>query len=435
MRRILVFSVFALMSGAAFAQDLTAAPQITKPLYQWRTEVEKEDDDAFKHCLVKNMYDNGTVMMLAENKDGVKRIALQFPKSKLAQGEHVDLTLQVDRRDVFPAEAVAVSPQILTIGIPDALPDQFRKGEALYVRGPNDEVIYRLDGAEGAILALQDCISTNKNSAVKLAEKTDDAEFEAKQKAEEAARIKEAILTKEAARKSEPKEIAKEVAKEIVIAEAAPKPVPAPPVQAAPKSIPVPPPPTVAAPVPLPKPEPKPEPKPLPVPSVKAEPQKETKKEEPKKEEPKKVEKPKNILPDPLHAIFEAADLKPTSLLGKNDALDYAWKKDGMSVGVKTVTSSAGVQFATMAYLRKLRTTCAGPFVAEASLPVKNAVKHLTWLVAEAACAGNKEGDTITAMLFTDSGKAMTVYVIEAPAANGAGAIRARDRLIAAILK
>jgi hypothetical protein len=38
-------------------------------------------------------------------------------------------------------------------------------------------------------------------------------------------------------------------------------------------------------------------------------------------------------------------------------------------------------------------------------------------------------------MLFTDSGKNTTVYVIEAPAANGAGAIRARDRLIAAIIK
>src|SRR5688572_24921492 len=133
MRRTLFFSVLFLMSGTALAAPgpIDAGLQVTKPIYEWRTESDVDaSSKQFNHCLVKNMYDNGTVLMIAENSEGVRRLALHFPQNKLNVGEHYDLTLQVDKRDVFPVEAVAVSEQVLTIGIPEVLPEHMRKGAA-----------------------------------------------------------------------------------------------------------------------------------------------------------------------------------------------------------------------------------------------------------------------------------------------------------------
>ena len=44
------------------------AMQVTKPIYPWRTETQKTaDKKQFSHCLVKNMYDNGILLLIAEN--------------------------------------------------------------------------------------------------------------------------------------------------------------------------------------------------------------------------------------------------------------------------------------------------------------------------------------------------------------------------------
>ncbi len=432
MRPFFLLSLSLLLSGAAFAATEPAL-QIAKPVYQWRTESDiDKKTGTLNHCLVKNMYDNGTVLMIAENAQGVRRLALHFPQDKMAPGEHYDLTLQVDKRDVFPAEAVAVSPQILTIGIPDVLPDQMRQGQALYLRGPNDEVVYTLEGANGAVMALQDCIETSKSGGTKpaMTEQTDDAAFEAKMAAEKAAAAKPAETKKDEAKAEPPKPAEKP--ETVVAMNAPPAPVKTP---EAPK--------TEAK---------KPETKKEPVKQAEKKPQKKNetkneakKKAEAKKTEPKKApvpQAPKTLLPEPLHGVFKAALLEPQTLLLKpqvaNDKpLDFAWMKDMLFVGVKKMPTAPVADFDAVAtdYLRKLRARCTGPFVAEVSPPAQNTARNINWLVAEAACAPNGKDDTIAALIFTNDTSGLTIYFVEAPAAQGSEAIRARDRLIAAIFR
>ena len=90
MNRVHLFSLSLLLSCAAFpalavptdAPSAEPALQITKPIYAWSTESERDKGtEDFNHCLVTNMYYNGTILMIAENNDGVRRLALHFPQS------------------------------------------------------------------------------------------------------------------------------------------------------------------------------------------------------------------------------------------------------------------------------------------------------------------------------------------------------------------
>ncbi len=453
-----VFSVSALAQAmpASTAAD-TPALQVTRPIYAWKTESDtNKKTGQFNHCLVKNMYDNGTVLMVAENHEGVKRLALNFPQDKMTAGEHYDLTLQVDKRDVFPVEAVAISPQILTIGIPDALPDQMRKGQAIYLRGPNDEVVYTLDGADGAITALQDCMLTQKGHATTL--QTADA-TEATQKA---------ALPTLTDSENDPKAPVEPLKIPEAKAELAPVTTPVP--VAVPATVPAP----ASAPVTTPVKTEKIAEKPVvpapvakaavvaaaPVATAKPQPQAPQKNalekladKLPNLKQEKKIEvvaeapaptapaSAGSRLPDDLHALFTKAEMLPTAFISTPDKnqdknkeskrpLDFAWMNGELFIGTKQQppVPDVGLTKASVYYLRMLKDQCTGPFIAEAGTIVKT--PSLSWLVVEAACSPGKKDDTIAALLFANNSKNLSVYFFEAPAKNGAQAIKARDAFL-----
>lgn len=456
-------------SSEAVAQNPEAL-QVTKPIYQWKTE-SSNDKDGFNHCLVKNMYDNGTMMILAENREHITRLALHFPQDKMQPNQQFDLTIQVDKRDVFPVEAASVSPQVLTIGIPDTLPDQMKRGNALYLRGPKDEVIFTLDGMNGAVEALRDCVTTNLAAPdkVKLAKNdkskknlVPDDLLDAPPPQEEPMVPKDPYDVTAYDETAQPVAEAKaknpitalvdrlkgdgEDKREIKVADNAVKPAaikaeekkpePAPVIQPQEK-----------------KPEPKktvtekkPEPKPV-----------AAKPPAPKPVEPKQDEpvKPAPLLPAPYGDVIAGANLAPeTLLMGRagekgNKPLDYAWIRDDLFIGLKKQAAlpnpSVRLPQLMSGYMQMLKSRCAGEFVAEASAftatPARSSSGAVAqnqqggYIVVEAACAPEGGEDTIAALLFMASGSQTTIYFVESPGDKGADAIKARNAILTAAAK
>ena len=166
----LVFtSLMALLPLGAQAQtapDKNAAPspqmQITKPIYPWKTEAQQtKDGKSFSHCMVKNMYDNGILLIMAENTKHQRRLALHFPQDKLQASESYPLQWQVDRQNAQPVTAVAASPRILAIAIDDAMTQQIARGNMLFLRGPNDTLMFDMRGVHDAVQSLTDCLTTH----------------------------------------------------------------------------------------------------------------------------------------------------------------------------------------------------------------------------------------------------------------------------------
>lgn len=156
-------TVFAL-SSLVLAVPAQAAAPVAQPMYPWKTESSADPKTkALRHCLVKNVFDNATLLILAENDEGNQRLAVHFTEDRLEQGVLVDLTLQVDSGDVFPVEGMTTTPRILAINMPDMLPEQMRKGNVLRIRGPQDEIAYSLKGTDKAVMSLRDCVASHKN--------------------------------------------------------------------------------------------------------------------------------------------------------------------------------------------------------------------------------------------------------------------------------
>ncbi|MDB5478473.1 MAG: hypothetical protein JWM96_968 [Alphaproteobacteria bacterium] len=371
-----VTSAIMLATLPAFAVPSEPALQITKPIYSWKTESQNDENKGtLNHCLVKNMYDNGTVLMLAENTDGVRRLALHFPQDKMESGQHFDLTAQIDKRDVFPVEAIAITPRVMTVAIPSSLPDQMRKGDALYLRGPNDQVVYQLKGMDGAVSALHDCIVSNQGRPAL----TDN----------------NGVVIADAGTASVGQEAA---------------PVPAINDAEAQASV-------AMAPAPV-APEP-----------VQAEPEKTA-----EKPAPMIAETTPGLLPSQWQAAFAGTPWAPEKLLlirqpTSAQPLDFAWRKDEMLIGLKEKSASS-LETGAVDYMRMMKQRCNGEFVAEASgiVPGKG---NLSTKMAELACANNKGTDSIAAMLFTSAGdNKIRIYFFETPAIKGGDAIRARNDVL-----
>jgi hypothetical protein len=146
----------------------TKNTQVTKPIYPWKTETSFKTGDAagkdakvFSHCLTKNMYDNGILLLLAENTKAQRRLALHFPQDKLEASSSYDLQWQVDRQASRPVTAVAATPRILAIAIDDAMTQQIVRGNMLFLRGPNDTLVFDMVGVGDAIQSLHNCLITN----------------------------------------------------------------------------------------------------------------------------------------------------------------------------------------------------------------------------------------------------------------------------------
>jgi hypothetical protein len=441
----------AIIGALSTSTTLATAPntglQVTKPTYQWKTETNKSKE-GFDHCLVKNMYDNGTIMILAQNKDSITRLALHFPQDKMQPNQQFDLTIQIDKGDVFPVEAVAVSPQILTIGIPEALPDLMRKGEALYLRGPTDEVVFLLSGVDGAVSALRDCVTANisdKPADSIAAAKVPDDLLDDIADAKTASSDEKPLVTAQAAlppnvkpvenSRSVPKQASSPLQDKLVSEVQKPKEIAAvkPPAPAlpAPKKL-----------AEITKEEPtKTQVKPT------APVTKEAKaKPAPVKPSTQPVAKvtPAPLLPAPYDSIMTTAKLMPERLLlGKtgqagDKPLDYAWRQNNLFVGIKKQPplSVPAVQLPQLvkSYLAQVRGNCAGEFVAEAG-SFDRSPTHATqgWVMAEIACA-SPQAETIGALLFYSDAAQTTIYFVESAATNGSDAIKARNTILKAVI-
>ena len=401
--------------------------QVTKPIYMWKTESEADKKTKkFDHCLVKNMYDNGTAVILAQNLQGAKRLALHFAKSKMQSGQHFDLAIQVDRKDVFPVEAVALNPQILTIGIPDGLPDQMRRGHMLHIRGPNDEVIYDLQGMEGAIAALQDCMIA-QNATMTAAKTDDEPVFATPAKKPAAAKatpdnvklaaaepVKAPVKKQE---KAAPAPVAKSPKAEATKAKAVKEKPPA--AAVAPK------PPAIIAAAPKP-----------------AAPTGPSLMDRLTGGDRKVIEvAPEPLLPPNVQGIYSAAGLAPDKLIpmkftSGDHPLDYLWQKQALFIGLKqTSLSGQSVDTLSVNYLKMLRERCKGNFVAESTAAQTVNASNVQWMASEAACSSTTKGDSIAAMLFTTSAQGTQVFFFESTADQGAGAIKARDAVQAIITR
>lgn len=148
----------------AASQSLAADPvtQITKPIYPWRTETQKSADKTqFSHCLVKNMYDNGILLLVAENATHQRRLAIHFPQDKLQANDTYDLEWQVDRQTAQPVRGIAATSRILAIALDDKMTLQMARGNMLFLRGPNDALVFDMKGVGDAVRSLQDCMTTN----------------------------------------------------------------------------------------------------------------------------------------------------------------------------------------------------------------------------------------------------------------------------------
>lgn len=399
---------FCLFTIEAVAATNPAIQQVTKPIYVWKTESEKDPETkAFDHCLVKNMYDNGTAVILAQNLQGAKRLALHFAERKMQKGQNFDLAIQVDRKDVFPVEAVAVNSQVLTIGIPEGLPDQMRKGQMLHIRGPNDEVIYDLRGMEGAVSSLQDCmIAQNANMGVA---QTDDAPiFPAPEKEkikapEKIAAKNPEIISKKPVQKIEEKPVIVEAKRD-----------------------------TVSVPAELPKQKNA---------AIPAKPALTAQAITREAASSGKVIEVANeaLLPAALQSIYNAAGHSPDKLIPMKPTtsgpLDYLWQKQSVFYGIKQKAVLPGdtIQKLSVDYLQMLRGRCKGNFLAESTSVQTVAASKIIWQATEAACSSTTKGDSIAAILFTVTPQGAQIFFFESTADQGAGAIKARDAVQAIV--
>lgn len=426
------FGCVFVLTVSAFAAPIAS---VAKPLYAWRTEHDADKTtQAFRHCLVKNMYDNGTLLMIAKNADGARRLAIHFPVDKLSINNTFDVTLQVDGGDIFPTEAVAVTKRILSISAPDALPEQMRKGNILYVRGaPSEDMHYALEGMRGALHALNDCVDTHKpDSAPALAdmpapvEKTDDAVVE-RMKMADMGKTPPPAMPAVTSAPAMPDPVAKAPMPTLLAAAsdqpdhgddaAAAMPI-SPPVTAPMTTAAAPATPRVATDAAKPvAPPPVSPPVPPPVP-----------------------EKTVSLLPS-IAAQYSAIGMAPATngpraLLAA--PVDHVWAGPaGVTLGFKRLAgiSNADLNAAATQYLRGMKPLCDGPFIAEAATPRLDAVRKTGWIVAEAACAPRQGVDSVIAFAFINAPEGLNIHVFRADAENGAAAITARDALVAHIMK
>lgn len=462
-KQLLFVTVSAFLStlGSANAAPANMETQVTKPIYAWKTENDTNAQTGkFNHCLIKNMYDNGTLVMVAENGEGVKRLALSFPQSKMEPGQRIDLTLQIDRHDVFPVEAVAVTPQILTIAIPETLPAQMRKGEALYLRGPNDEVVYTLTGIEGAVDSLRDCIAlqhkNDRGSDIQTAEAenidtsaitaTPESTQENPAMADETTPMAEAAPQQST---DKPEKLSEKVGVGIAgifgsIKEISGKILGSRSAesqstsgnnlvqQPAPAEMSVT---TAENPEPVSKPvddKPVAETTPetaVPMAIVADEPL-------PPTETVTKKASATSPMPTHIKNVFTKAGMAPGKLLqDQGTTLDYSWKRDNLILGAREISPAGNKDFGAnvVDYVSQLKASCKGPFIAESSAVTEN--NGQSWQIVETACSSPQDRDTITALFFATIDGHTDVFSVTADADQGADAVKARDTIAKALTR
>lgn len=355
--------------------------QITKPIYPWRTETQKTPDKKeFSHCLVKNMYDNGILLLIAENPNHQRRLAIHFPQDKLQVNDAYDLEWQVDRQEAHPVRAIGATPRILAIALDDKMTQEMARGNMLFLRGPNDALVFDMKGVGTAVRSLQDCMTANginpapiTFSSASLAPKTEAAPADT-----------------QTAPKAEPKADAKPAEKPVAPAEIA-KPAPAPA-------------------------------KPAPVVSA----------------APKSVPAGKALTSD-QQAMFTRAGVAPKNVMQvpdqerKDKPFDLIWTSGPLFIGFKSEPPIPHQALTATAarFSNAMQKICGGEFLAEGGTIEKRGNRYV--MPAEIACSpkgtGDKTPSTVAAMLLVLDTRKLEIYFIEAPENLSTSAVAARDKL------
>jgi hypothetical protein len=362
----------------------TDATQVTKPIYPWKTENHDKENESGKktlsHCSAKNMYDNGILLLIAENTERQRRLALHFPQDKLNVNDTYDLQWQVDRLNPTPIKAIAATPRILAVAINDAMTMDIARGNMLFLRGPNDTLAFDLRGVYDAIISVQNCLTangadtpTNRGTppVAPVATAAPPPSMPPAPQAVDASNVSRALITPVAATAPQPK---------------------APPVA------------------------------PLPATTT-----------------PTSTLTSDNQLVPMLQGIFTRANLKPQRLVvipekeRQGKPFDAIWTLGHLFVGVKTerpVPHQALMQIAAT-YTGRLQQLCGGEFLAEAGEIEKRATHYV--MPVEVACSpAAKDGkNTVAALLFALDANALRITFVEAPEKYGSQAIQGRDRISA----
>lgn len=429
--RSVAFSVLTVSSLAATTAFVTpshaAAPAPAAALYTWKTENAKDDKTgSLQHCLIKNAFDNGTLLILAENHEGLQRLAIHFPEDVLQPNILVDLTLQVDKQDVFPVEGITSTPRVLAMNVPQAFPDQLRKGNILRIRGPEDEIAYQLNGTDKAVQALRDCVVSHKNPSItrtKLAAISDaDADLlaqQAKQRPHAPAEMMETAQAPVSAKAMQENlglgnDKKADDTKAKPIAKTAVKPTEKPAAKKeAPKA-------TKPSDTAMPA---------VPVAAVKSAdiPQ-----------AAKTVQKtPAGELPTKWHYLFKDLALAPqgktldATKMRMTAPLQHAWLVDGLKVGLHNGQSVdvSVLEQSGKHYMFNMRRQCSGEFVAEADTVKITTNGKMHWQIAEVICADKKE-ERLSALLFTTTKDDTSTIVIEGPMQDATRIIRLRNDVL-----
>lgn len=161
--RILLF-VCVLSALCFFPQPSFAVEtQHIRPVGEWLTEPVSDDGDAeIDFCLVRNYFSNGLIMILAEDKNGSRRMALNFPSSRLQPGTQHPVTLSIDNiwQQSFQASAADDDMLVIPFVTVPRIWERLSKGYALTIKGKNDAVEFDLSGTGEALNSLRDCVQS-----------------------------------------------------------------------------------------------------------------------------------------------------------------------------------------------------------------------------------------------------------------------------------
>jgi hypothetical protein len=141
-------------------------------------------------------------------------------------------------------------------------------------------------------------------------------------------------------------------------------------------------------------------------------------------------------LPPKILARFSQAQLTPQQVAVVPPSerhklpLDFVWDVQDLFVGYKAVGGTmADFKPFMQAYLQGLKTLCAGSMRAETGQGAVQALRQQAYQAVDVACDHGGQ-ITVTALLFEYAQKQQHVFFIEAPAHEGADAIKVRDKLV-----
>jgi hypothetical protein len=113
----------------------------------------------FSHCAMTASYRSGISMVFAVGSDFQWSAGFADPAWQLAVGAKYPLQLFIDGRGPIPAEATAISPQLVSVPLAanQSLFEKFRHGYQLRVNAVGQDFLFNLDGTARGLSAVLSC--------------------------------------------------------------------------------------------------------------------------------------------------------------------------------------------------------------------------------------------------------------------------------------